>query len=208
MKIIKYFLVVFFFISVICGYIIFSGLHDNKSIVLDSMENFLEVNFFDFKNEEIKILDKGKLKVLFSLSSSCSACISFLDFSKKIDYFFKGDKVVIYNVWKDKIPLTKTKKQDVPDSMNVSLKGRILTEITPSCVILDDENKVIFKTYGSNSFAIVDKLQQIIDKPFEHEILNYFTTNYNLQSKDKLILYFSTDYCDSCKIVSFLCSFR
>lgn len=179
-----------------------SSLRDNESTKVAKLSYDSKLPELDLKNKKMNLRkfiesNKSEYKVVFYLSSKCSACNRQLDAAKSYNTVLERDKFSFFVLWEDKIVRDNYNKYGIKEKNVVCLKDNRLAIGTPAVIILDKKNNIVF--YTDDTEIAVDKLISLSDHNKMIERLNKYYVG-NDETKPTLV-YFKMSGCPDCKAI-------
>ena len=179
-----------------------SSLRDNESAKVAKLSYDSKLPELDLKNKKMNLRkfiesNKSEYKVVFYLSSKCSACNRQLDAAKRYSTVLEKDKFSFFVLLEDKIVRDNYNKYGIKEKNVVCLKDNRLAIGTPAVIILDKKNNIVF--YTDDTEIAVDKLISLSDHNKMIERLNKYYVG-NDETKPTLV-YFKMSGCPDCKAI-------
>ncbi|MBO1721087.1 TlpA family protein disulfide reductase [Extibacter sp. GGCC_0201] len=170
---------------------------ESKELIIKYGDDFSKIRLLDANNEEEYLTAKDKFRLVFVMSSACGTCKRQLETVEKFEKFY-SQYLDVSIVWEDKIADESILKQNkIEEDSNYKLGIDRISTMTPTALIVNPDNKVIFVSTEMENIA--DKLNQldgVSKETVRNNVCQYFQEK-NKTSKQELI-YFALKGCQDC----------
>lgn len=182
-------------------YEILKGGNKNIEIMYMSYGDKWEPELLTSDNQKVQIQGNGKYRLIYYLDRYCSSCLDILPSVSQTGDVLECNVFDYCIVWEDKIPLNLLEKYKIPKSKCYSTGGKYrLSPETPTIFLVDDKDKVIFKSSDLN--LAIEKLLSITmpdySKTIRENANNILSLYFTESNKEKLV-YFTMNGCPDCQ---------
>lgn len=166
---------------------------------LEFGDNFSELDLrsYDGISKNLPSTDE-KYQIVFYLDTRCSTCMTQLVAVKHLENIFKGELVDISIVWSGDFKVENIEKLGLQKEHNYYLMDAKINSATPTCYVLDNNNKIILETPEvSKALEMIIQSDEIMKESVIEKCNTYFQ---DIKDENKPIMVsFLMEGCKDCE---------
>lgn len=121
--------------------------HMEKTYTLEYGDDFSELELQSYDGKKCKLNKSDEqYHMIFYMDTKCSTCIKELTAIEHLNNIFCGDDVEVKIIWSGGFEVENIQKYGINQADNFYIQDGKISAATPSCYILDKDNKIIFIT--------------------------------------------------------------